>query len=65
MKKKHLIYIYNQKGGFMTKIIITLKMIVCLLTSFLGALLKFINEGIKPITDETKTNKGKVRRNKK
>ena len=31
-----------------------------LILSFLGALLKFVNEGIKPITDKTKTNKDNV-----
>ena len=41
----------------MGKILVTVKLIVSLLLSFVGALLKFVNEGIKPITDETKTNK--------
>ena len=45
------------KENIMLKILSTIKLIISLALSFVGALLKFVNEGIKPITDETKTNK--------
>lgn len=44
----------------MDKILSIITVIPSLALSFFGALLKFVNEGIKPITDETKTNKDNI-----
>lgn len=44
----------------MTRVLNIIMIAPSLILSFLGALLKFVNEGIKPITDKTKTNKDNV-----